>query len=162
MNYVSILPCSTSDYRGISVVISLSGCSHACEGCWAKEAWKSSFGKPFDAAAYEELYLAASKPYVSNIVLQGGDGLFYKSVPDTIRLCQRLRKDLPSKRIVLFTGYTLSQIQNDLLREPILSLVDVLVDGKFEQSLSQNPPPFRGSSNQRVLLLKDGIVVGEE
>lgn len=162
MNYAALINASCVDFHGWSTVLQLSGCSHACEGCFNRDAWKSSFGKPFDAAAYEELYLAASKPYIDSIVLQGGDGLFHKNVPDTIRLCQRLRKELPDKRIVLFTGYTLWQIQQDLLREPILSLIDVLVDGKFVQSLSQNPPPWRGSSNQRIYHLSQGVVVGQE
>lgn len=161
MNYMVVNKCSSVDFKGISVVLAVAGCSHKCNSCWVKSAgwWKHTSGQPFDEDAYQELYEAASKPYISNVVIQGGDGLFHKNVHDTIKLCQRLRYDLPDRKIVLFTGYTLEQIQNDLLRQPILDTIDVLIDGKFEIGLSKNPPPFRGSSNQRVIHLENGIPV---
>lgn len=64
-------------------------------------------------------------------------------------------KELPDKTIWLYTGYTLGQLQNDLLRQPILVEIDILVDGKYEKD-KPTKKPFRGSSNQYIYELKDG------
>ena len=161
MNYISLKSCGSEDFSGFSVTLAVSGCSHMCKGCWAKDSWKSSFGQPFDETAYQTLAEALAKPFINNLVIQGGDGLFHKNVADTLTLCRRVKSKLPEKNIVLFTGYTYEQLQNDLLRQPILSTIDYLVDGKFERELSKNPPPFRGSSNQVIHKLENGVSVGQ-
>lgn len=158
MNYISMVPFSTSDYKGISVVLAVSGCSHKCDGCWAKATggWKHTTGLPFNQKAYTDLLQMAKRGYIDNIVIQGGDPLYERNVKDVLVLLSSLKRDLPKKRIVLFSGYTIEQIQACTERSEVLHLIDVLIDGKFEKSLSENPPPWRGSSNQRVIKLKWG------
>ena len=43
----------------------------------------------------------------------------------------------------------------------MLSCIDVLVDGEFIQELKNLSLQFRGSSNQRILHLKDGKLIKE-
>lgn len=162
MNYISILPVSTSDFYGISTVIAVSGCIHKCEGCWAKErgGWKYSAGQEFNEDAYQELSGHLSKSYVDNLVIQGGDGLVPRNFKDTMDLCKRVENDFPDKRIVVFTGYTYEEIKNDLLKSPILKCVDVLIDGKYDKNLPKSL--YRGSENQRILWLQDGEIIQEE
>lgn len=158
---MSISRCSTSDFRGISVILQVAGCSHKCEGCFVKSSgwWKHNAGQPFTEDSYQELYEAVSKSYNDNIVIQGGDLMYHRNVQEGIKLCQRLRKELPDKNIVLFTGYTYNQLRNDLLRCEVLNHIDYLVDGKFDRSQSKNPPPWRGSHNQVIHTLINGISV---
>lgn len=129
-----------------------------CKGCFNKAAWKSSYGQPFIEDTYQELLEAARKPFIDQVVLQGGDSLYRKNIKNTITLCQRLNKDL-GKPIVLFTGYTYEQIKEDLILQQILPLINYLVDGKFMQELSANPPPYRGSCNQILHTLSEGISI---
>ncbi len=161
MNYVSINRCSSRDFKGISVILQVAGCSHKCEGCFVKSAgwWKHTAGQLFDEKDYQDLFEAASKPYVDNIVIQGGDLMYHLNVSEGISLCRRLRKELPDKVLVLYTGYTYTQLQGDLLRQPILKVVDYLVDGKFDKGKVINTPPFRGSSNQVIHKLKGGVSI---
>ncbi len=157
MNYISINNCNSEDYLGFSVTLSVSGCNHKCAGCWAVPSWNRNTGSLFDETAYQELYTELNQSFISNLVIQGGDGLFSANYVDTINLCRRVREELPDIRIVLFTGYTLFQIQNDLLRAPILNTIDILIDGKYDKN-SPTKLPFRGSDNQRRYRLTGGTV----
>jgi len=97
-------------------------------------------------------------PFINNVVIQGGDILFHKNVQEGITLCRRLKKDLPDKDIVVFTGYLCSEIKNDLLRSPILDTIDYLMDGKFEHD-KPTTKPFRGSDRQILHKLLNGVSV---
>lgn len=73
---------------------------------------------------------------------------------------KRVRKELPKKTIWCYTGYTykdgaLEEEQNncEVTRE-LISLFDVLVDGRFIEELKDIRLVFRGSSNQRVIDIK--------
>ena len=56
-----------------------------------------------------------------------------------------------------YTGYTFEQIQ-DL---PYLKYVDVLVDGPFIPALRELKLKWKGSSNQRVILVKETLKTGK-
>lgn len=58
-----------------------------------------------------------------------------------------------------YTGYTYEELVSDSERKPILKYIDVLVDGRFVMSKKDPRLYFRGSSNQRILYLKNGKVV---
>ena len=68
------------------------------------------------------------------------------------QLLSRIRAELPEKDIWLFTGYRLEQVRSS----PLLSLVDVIVDGPFLEEEKDISLAFRGSRNQRILRLPDG------
>lgn len=156
MNYINIVRANCVDYLGWSVTLQVSGCNHKCDGCFAKKSWNRNSGHEFTEETYTGLKEMLCVEYINNLVIQGGDGLFSANVKHTIDLCRRIKHDLPNLRIVLFTGYTLNQIQSDLLRAPILDTIDVLVDGKYDPTQSSDLP-FRGSDNQRRYSLCDGI-----
>lgn len=76
---------------------------------------------------------------------------------------KRLRKEFPEKSFWCFTGY---DYERDLLTgklgdaervEEMLECLDVLVDGKFVEELKDLNLRFRGSSNQRIILLKPSL-----
>lgn len=159
MNYATIIKASCVDFTNWSTIFQCSGCHFDCRGCFNKAAQNPRYGEPFTEEVYQELITAAGKPFISNIVLMGGEPLYFRHAEEMLKLCKRLRKELPDKNIVLFTGYTYEQLRNDLLRCEVLNHIDYLVDGKFVQELSKNPPPFRGSSNQVLHTIINGISV---
>lgn len=78
------------------------------------------------------------------------------------------RKRFPTKNIWVFTGYVL---EKDL--DPgrpmythytpiIMDNIDVLVDGPFITAEKDITLKFRGSRNQRIIHLKDGVPEGIE
>lgn len=165
MNYMNIEKASVIDFHGWSVVLAVAGCTHKCEKCFVREAgwWKFNAGEKFSEEVYQTLKKELSNSYIDNLVIQGGDGLVDRNFKDTLALCKRLKQELPSKNIVIFTGYTYNQIKEGGEKAEILKIIDVLVDGKYVFALYDPLIPYRGSSNQRILWLDDnGDIYKEE
>jgi anaerobic ribonucleoside-triphosphate reductase activating protein len=146
------------DYTGFSVVLAVSGCNHKCDGCWAKDSWKRTAGKAFTEDTYQELKNALNHEYMDNLVLQGGDPLFSANRSFIMKLCTRIKAELPDKSIILFTGYTIGQIERDLTMCNILDCVDVIIDGKYDKTAT-NVKTFRGSDNQGHYKILKGMSI---
>lgn len=89
-----------------------------------------------------------------NVTLTGGDPLF--QIDDMIVLASRIKER--GYTVWCYTGYTLEQIQSSPRLSPILSVIDVLVDGPFMIEKRDTTLRFRGSSNQRIIHLVNGKV----
>lgn len=156
MNYMKILEASCIDFKGWSVVLHLSGCSHGCDGCFNIRAQDPRAGIPFTDETYDELYKLLDKPYISNLVIQGGEITHKRNIEYGITLCRCIKREFPNKNIVIFTGYTLLELQSDSILSKVIPCVNYIVDGRYDRSLSKNPPLYRGSSNQKIYHIVDG------
>ena len=78
-----------------------------------------------------------------------------------------MRATYPQKTIWAFSGFTLEELQSDgshprcEVTDEMLSLLDVLVDGRFVEELKDISLRFRGSSNQRLIDLNATRAAGE-
>jgi anaerobic ribonucleoside-triphosphate reductase activating protein len=142
---------------GLRNVLWLSRCSHCCDGCFQPESWKNT-GTVVTEAFIQQMILDLDKHYIKGLTLTGGDPLHRANYQEVISLCRRVKQELPEKDIWMWTGYTYAQIQNDLLRSPILSTVNYLVDGLYEHD-NPTTKPFRGSGNQIIHKLEQGVSV---
>ncbi len=84
----------------------------------------------------------------------GGDPFEPENEAALIPVVRRVRQVYPHKDIWCWTGY----LYEDLTARPLLSLLDVLVDGPFLQARKDIRLQWRGSDNQRVLRLENGAV----
>ena len=66
-------------------------------------------------------------------------------------------KEKSRKNIWCYTGYTFERLLNNPKQAELLKYIDVLVDGKFNQSLRDESLLFRGSSNQRLIDVKASL-----
>ena len=70
-----------------------------------------------------------------------------------LKLCLRVRQEFGnSKDIWSWTGYTWYELQNETYdKARLLSLIDILVDGRFLEEEKDLTLQFRGSANQRII-----------
>ena len=158
MNYQNITKTDFVNGKGVRVVLWTSGCTLACKNCHNPESWDESSGKPFDIEAKKELFEAIGKSYIKGLTLSGGHPLEEYNLEDVYNLLKEVKSTFPNKDIWLYTGlsweniiYTKESTNYSELRKSIVSLCDVLVDGRYMDELRDISLPWRGSSNQRVI-----------
>ena len=125
MNYGEIKKYDIADGPGVRVTLFVSGCRHHCKGCFNAETWDFHYGN---------LYTEKT---------------------------EKVREMYPKKNIWSYSGYVYDK---DLIpggraytevTDEMLSYIDVLVDGPFVEDLKDITLQFRGSSNQRILNLRE-------
>lgn len=151
MNIDRFYTCDMVNGEGIRLTVFVTGCEHACPGCYNRSTWNRKAGQPFTPAWQQQLLdLGASHDGLS---LSGGDPLHPANREAVLELCQAFKQRYPDKTIWLWTGYDYEQVC-DL---PVMNWLDVLVDGRFCQDLPTQKP-WRGSDNQRLIRLCGGTV----
>lgn len=80
-----------------------------------------------------------------------------------LSLVQALRKAYGNtKDIWSWTGYTWEELMQETEDKlELLSLIDILVDGRFELAKKDLTLQFRGSSNQRIIDVQSSLKTGE-
>lgn len=156
MNYHNITKEDMLNGEGLRVVLWVSGCNHHCKGCHNPITWDENGGLLFDKDAEDELFGALDKPYIDGITFSGGDPLFPGNRSEVFRLIKKCRELYPNKTIWLYTGYNWEEIK-DL---DGISMIDVIAEGEFIEALKDNRIHWVGSSNQRVLKVKETLQSG--
>ena len=154
MNYADIKYCDVANGEGVRVSLFVSGCTHHCKECFNKEAWDFHYGNPFTQKEIDRILEYLKPNYIAGLSLLGGEPMEPVNQEGILPLLRAVKQTYPEKNIWCYTGYTYEELLEDPVRRPILSYINVLVDGRFEQSLYSPKLEFRGSSNQRILKLK--------
>lgn len=159
MNFQGIEKTSLLNGDGLRCVLWVSGCSHHCKGCQNPDTWNPDSGERFWFKDYWTIQERVSQDYCDGLTLSGGDPMFPDSRPEILALCKFFRKDFGNtKTIWMYTGYKMSEIQND----PILEYIDVVVDGEYIEEQRNINRQWCGSENQRVWRKKDGLWFADE
>lgn len=152
-------PDSIVDGEGIRTVLWTQGCSHNCEGCHnpITHDFNGGFLKDIKQLKNEISLLEMQ----DGITLSGGDPFFQvDAVYEIAKYCQEI-----GLNVWCYTGFTFEQLLEASINNPkILSLlneIDVLVDGKFILSQKSYSCLFRGSTNQRLIDVKESLRLGE-
>lgn len=154
MNYMEIKYNNVANGPGVRTSLFVSGCSHACLGCFNQEAWSSKAGLPFTEEVKKEILNSLSKTYVDGLTLLGGEPFMGYNVPELISLCRTVKELYPKKTIWVYSGWTFDELILKEQNVELLKLCDALVDGRWEESLYSPKLRFRGSSNQRIIDLQ--------
>ena len=144
-------PFNFVDGEGVRCSLYMSGCLFACKGCYNKIAQNFAYGFEYTTELEDTIIEDLRQPYVQGLTLLGGEPFLNTQV--AIPLAKRIRSEyVETKDIWSWTGYTwqeLMQESDDKIE--LLSLLDVVVDGRFELAKKDLTLQFRGSSNQRII-----------
>ncbi|MFZ7259890.1 anaerobic ribonucleoside-triphosphate reductase-activating protein [Avibacterium avium] len=154
MNYLQYYPVDIVNGEGTRCTLFVSGCEHACKGCYNQKSWSFNAGIPFDKAMEDQIIrdLQDQRIKRQGLSLSGGDPLHPRNVPTLLALVKRVKTECPDKDIWLWTGYKLAEL-NDLQRQ-MLPYIDVLIDGKFIKEQAEPSLIWRGSANQMIYRFK--------
>lgn len=143
LRIIEIIEGTSVDGPGLRTSIYFAGCTHHCPGCQNPQTWPPEAGS--DMSIDDVMKIIEYNDF--NVTFSGGDPLM--QIDGVLELAKRIIGI--KKSIWLYTGYTYEELVcSDRLR-PVLSLVDVIVDGRFRESLRDESLLFRGSSNQRII-----------
>ena len=152
MNISGINLESIVDGEGVRTTIYISGCVHNCKGCHNPETHDFNYGEVFtEDKLYKILNYIKERPYIKGITFSGGDPIC--SSKDLIEYIKIIKNELPDIDIWVYTGY----LYETLLDNPIIKLIDVLVDGKYDELQKCINFPYRGSKNQRIIDIKESL-----
>ena len=147
---------SIVDGPGLRFTIFTQGCPHHCPGCQNPETWAFEGGTPMEVSRLVEI--VKSNPLCHGVTFSGGEP--FAQAAGFAALARLLRKE--GYEVASYTGYTFEELMaGSPEQKELLSLLDVLVDGRFlmeEKSLELN---FRGSRNQRVLNVPESLASGK-
>ena len=167
MNYAEIKYCDIANGTGCRTVLFVSGCRNACKGWFQPQTWDFGYGEPFDEKVQKEVLDSLAPDYITGITLLGGEPFEPENQKELVPFMRKVVAQYPNKNVWAFTGYIYDK---DLVAggrrhtedtDELLSMIDVLVDGPFVEELKDITLKFRGSSNQRVLDLRETIRTGK-
>ena len=158
MNYATIKPFDIANGIGVRVSLFVSGCTHHCKGCFNAEAWDFRYGEPFTAAVEEQLLTALDHDYIAGLSLLGGEPMEPAHQRALLPFLRRVKARFPEKTIWCYTGYLFDREllapegrAHTEVTDALMRLLDVVVDGRFEEDKKDIRLRFRGSSNQRII-----------
>ena len=166
MYYGEIKKCDIANGEGVRVSLFVSGCTHHCPGCFNQDTWDFDYGKEYTQETEDEILKALSPGYINGLSLLGGEPFEPQNQEVLVRLLRKVKEQYPEKNIWCYSGYLFDK---ELLSESrarceytdeMLSMLDVLVHGRFVEALKDIRLVFRGSSNQRVIDVKKSLETG--
>lgn len=154
MNYHNYYPVDIVNGPGTRVSLFVSGCVHQCKGCYNQSTWRVDAGHPFTLEMEDKIINDLNDTRIKRrgLSLSGGDPLHPQNVSAVLQLVKRVRQECTDKDIWLWSGYLLAELTTE--QQQIVDLIDVLIDGKYEQ-VQRNPSlVWRGSENQIIHYFK--------
>ena len=159
MNYAAIKKNDIANGEGIRTTLFVSGCRNRCPGCFQPETWSFEYGQPFTDEVADMIFDTFKNPVVKGITILGGEPMEPENQEGLLPFLAEFKARFPDKTVWLFTGNTYEELTSGVgnhykclsITARLLSLVDILVDGRFEADKKRLGLRFRGSSNQRII-----------
>ncbi len=167
MYYGEIKPTDIANGLGVRVSLFVSGCTHHCHNCFNEVTWDFHYGQPFDDEVAEKIMAYLKPPYIAGLTLIGGEPMEPANQRALLPFVKKVKETYPQKNIWCYTGYLFDQelLQESRARcevtDELLSLIDILVDGRFMEELKDIRLRFRGSANQRIIDVQKSLKQGK-
>jgi len=121
------------------------GCSIHCNGCMSKHTWNPNEGFEFNV---DEVMRSISYHNSKFITISGGEP--FEQSEELYKLLKALKKS--DYEVLVYSGFHYEYLKNNYFY--ILDLIDVLIDGPFDNSQKTNLSP-KGSNNQQMIILSN-------
>ena len=158
MNYGNIKECDIADGPGVRVSLFVSGCRHHCKGCFNEETWNFNYGQPYTEETEAEILNSLDSNFIQGFTLLGGEPFEPENQRALVPFLHRVRERYPDKDIWAFSGFVLDkELTVDgahprcEVTDEMLSLIDILVDGRYVDAQRNLSLRFRGAENQRII-----------
>ena len=141
-------------------MVHLQGCTLKCNGCFSTHTWSPEDNEivPIRNLA-EELLLENPE----GITISGGEPM---QQPDgviallhTIR-SESTRKGIENLSILMYTGYTVKELQSQGVYAELSVLLDILVSGRYDKK-RRTGYGLRGSANQKITIFSEKHTMSE-
>lgn len=158
MRYTKIKPNDiVNSSGGLVVSVWTQGCLHHCKGCFNKETWDFNGGELWKSENNKKVLELLDKNGVyRHLSVLGGEPLCPQNISEVLQLCRYIKHYRPKTKIHIWTGYLyeelVSKYGNNILRD-----IDILIDGKFEEDKKDISLKMRGSTNQRIIDVKESL-----
>lgn len=150
---------SILDGEGIRTIVWTQGCAHNCPGC------QNPSTHSFDGGYVEDIETLKKElselKGQTGITLSGGDPMYQpEACLELCKFAQSIKLD-----VWCYTGFTFEELlrmseKNKVILE-LLQNINVIVDGKFDMKLRSFDAIFRGSTNQRIIDVKESLLKKE-
>jgi len=167
MYYGEIKNYDIANGEGVRVTLFVSGCTNHCENCFQPQTWDFCYGQPFTVDTEEQILSMLQPDYINGLTLLGGEPFEPANQKALLPFVKRVREVYPNKTVWSFSGFTWEELHDSAaychceVTEELIGLLDVLVDGRFVAALKDISLRFRGSSNQRIIDVKETLSAGE-
>lgn len=163
MHYADIKEFDIANGPGVRVSLFVSGCNHHCKGCFNQCAWDFNYGNDYTEETTQKILDDLDKDYIDGLSLLGGEPLELQNQKGLLPLVKKVKEKYPNKNIWCYTGFDFEKDvvgkmskTNEETKE-LMNYIDVIVDGKFEEEHKDLSLQFRGSSNQRIIDVKQSL-----
>lgn len=143
---------SIVDGPGIRFVVFCQGCPHLCPGCHNPVTHDFDGGYPCEVSKIVDAI--DQNPLLDGVTFSGGEPACQ---PEGFLVLAKAVKER-NLNIIMYSGFTLEELEKmaetDEKLSELLSLIDYLIDGRYEEALRDLTLSFRGSRNQRIIDMK--------
>ena len=160
LRVAGVLPESVTDGPGIRYVVFAQGCPHHCEGCHNPETHDPLGGH--EMLFSDIVSVIVKNPLLKGVTFSGGEP--FLQAEKLLALLHEIKSAAKALHFWIYSGYTFEELmllsKTNAFVLPLLSLCDVLVDGRFEKDKRSLALTFCGSKNQRLIDLKKTLEDG--
>ena len=155
ISILEIVEDTTVDGPGLRTTVYCAGCPNRCPGCHNPQSWDINNGTEVDI---EDILKKILDDPFADVTFSGGDPMFQ---PAGFTALAKGIKERSGKNIWCYTGWLFEELLQNPRQREMLSYIDVIVDGRFIDSLKDETLRFRGSSNQRIIDVQASLQKGE-
>jgi anaerobic ribonucleoside-triphosphate reductase activating protein len=155
LNLHAVIPVSRVNGPGQRMVVFFQGCAGGCQGCFNPETHPF---EPRQLLTVADLFSRHLRGTVEGITISGGEPFMQ---PEGLLELLKTAKEKHSLSTVVYSGFSYEEIALSRDRLRCLEFTDVLVDGGYDEALSEATLLARGSQNQRLHFFGNRYVIDD-